>query len=119
FLPRTHIRALVGLKSLLSCCLLIALWSSLTSAQQTHPLEVLEPEIQAGTVFVAPGVLDLRFTVSPDVKFVRIIVTTDDDSSKTTITVDPEIRQYSPTIKLLKGKNRIELFAFKAGQDKP
>ena len=119
FLPRTHIRALVGLKSLLSCCMLIALWSSLASAQQTHPLEILEPEIQAGTVFVAPGVLDLRFTVSPDVKFVRIIVTTDDDSSKTTITVDPEIRQYSPTINLLKGKNRIELFAFKAGQDKP
>ncbi len=118
-LPTAHSRALVGLKSLLFCCLLIVLWSSLASAQQERPLKILDPDIPAGTVFVAPGVLDLRFTVSEDVKFVRIIVTTDDDSSKTTITVDPAIRQYSPTINLLKGKNRIELLAFKADQDKP
>jgi hypothetical protein len=88
-------------------------------AQAQTTLRLVEPEIPDGITYLAPGVVDLKFEVSGDVKQVRILVKTDDDNSKMVIEVKPPTLQYSPSVTLLKGKNTIELLAFKEGQEKP
>ena len=103
------------LKQVLSACLFVAT-SYLVAQAQT--LKLVEPEIPDGITFLAPGVVDLKFEVSGDVKQVRILVRTDDDNSKMVINVQPPMLQYSPSVNLLKGRNTIELLAFKEGQDK-
>jgi hypothetical protein len=105
------------LKAAFSGCLLVATSCLVAQAQTT--LKLVEPEVPAGMTYLAPGVVDLKFEVSGDVKQVRILIKTDDDNSKMIIDVKSPTLQYSPSVNLLKGKNTIELLAFKDGQDKP
>jgi hypothetical protein len=98
----------------LSICGIFLLSLSTLSYGQTK-IEVTDPVIPLGVPFVAPGVLDLTFTATADLKMVRILITAPGDNSKVEITLDPAKREYSQSINLLNGRNQIQLLGFKDG----